>query len=325
MSRLLLDAISKNKRLERLIWDLPVCSTAFCRILTSLPMLVNLDIKLKGNSYSNTQRQAIASAFRSNKSLQHLTLYIQENEGLSSLIFESLAARATQHQLRELRLKSPFDDDDDDDGFFDGLSQILRSSCTLQRLYMEGFCWTDSNMTKVLSGIQHRHSNTGLPTISLRSLFFVRGSMDKEAGERLLMFLETAVTDLVGKEIYKSSLRQLGIRCDVDDLMTPTLSTQIAESLLMAAAAQTDPNADEVHRRQPTLLPTIGSQLDSVSVYHADESFLYHLRDNADRVRLHTLELEGNHDDGIAFYKCIPKLVSLRKTSLEPSLTISKS
>jgi hypothetical protein len=35
-------------------------------------------------------------------------------------------------------------------------------------------------------------------------------------------------------------------------------------------------------------------------------------------VRLHTLELEGNHGDGIAFYKCIPNLVSLRKLKLSP-------
>jgi hypothetical protein len=91
--------------------------------------------------------------------------------------------------------------------------------------------------------------------------------------------------------------------------------------LLMATGTQNDDlRADELHDRQlPVLTPTIGSQIHSLSLVRAHDVFLYHLRDHADRVRLHTLELEGDFDDGIAFYKCIPQLVSLRKLKLFPS------
>jgi hypothetical protein len=85
-------------------------------------------------------------------------------------------------------------------------------------------------------------------------------------------------------------------------------SKGLAASLLMAT---------DVHSQE--LMLTIGSQIRTLSLWWIHGGFLYHLRDNVDRVRLETLELKQSSDThGIEFYECIPKLVSLRTLKLRP-------
>lgn len=99
--------------------------------------------------YSTTERQQIVSAFRSNGTLQKLTLFVLGDEELFTGILASLHEN---EMLRYLRVGKA--EMDDPDVCLRAISQYLGSTDTLDQLEIYEFNLTGSDMVQLLSTLK---------------------------------------------------------------------------------------------------------------------------------------------------------------------------
>lgn len=304
IGNLLLNALTESKSLRELKWTDRLPSFGICTLLRASRSLRSLTFSLNDTAaYSVDHRQSIASAIGSSKTLESFTLQVpKQEEALAIEIFGKL------HRVRSLRELCLGALEDFDDSYYVALSQYLRAANrTLQKFHMEFFFLDDSIMDTVLSGLVHRSHDSGNNShayVTISKLFFSECEWHYDAVERLVGFLQTIITNAGGETVYDSKLRELCIMSD--PILGHFVSRHLAASLLAAP-----PNASM------KLVPTIGSQLETLTLDNVQPLFLEQLGDNAHRVQLQNLHLWGiSKQASVAFARSLPKLKSIRKLKL---------
>jgi hypothetical protein len=174
---------------------------------------------------------------------------------------------------------------------------------------MERFCLSDSTMVHLLAGLNHHDISTGVSSITLSKLRFVNCAFEENAIDLMVGLLETRTTNDKGEPIYNSSLKELWILAEPNQSLKSRLSSRLANALLMQASATVENEGTLC----PSLSPTIGSQILSLSLMHLDDAFLCRLKGAGDRVRLQKLRWVGiSSDTGQTLSECLPELVSLQ-------------
>jgi hypothetical protein len=226
-------------------------------------------------------------------------------EGLATAILSQLP-RANSG-LRHLRL-------DGNDSFtetvFEELSQFLGSTSRLDHLelwYM-GF-YNPDDLENVLLGLRHLSIDTGVTTIFASKLTFAEFQFADEGLSPLAAFLKTRISHH-GAMTCQSALKELRFEPRSHGLGR-FMSRQLASALLMARQRMTGSDAGT------KLVPTVGSQVQSISLVRVHRIFLDRLGRNAHRVRLESLQLaDVSKAVSTALGKCLTNLYCLKVLKL---------
>jgi hypothetical protein len=309
LTSMLVEAMVHNSCIETLALDLRKPVVPLLRIASAGMKLTTLTIWISdiGDDFIlPSEYDTIGVCIASLPMLERLDLTVIENTSLSACILNGLTKMNTRLRHLELTASNEMDHD-----YSTALSRFLGNTATLSHLEMTYLEFSNDNVQDLLDGLQHVDALSGAVSVHLSKLVFSQCEIYDWAFDLMANFLQTKTEDANGTVICQSALRELHFEGFDPNRLSPSLSAQLADSLLMVVPQATDRNGGM------QMLPTIGSLIQSVSLVRPNGIFLQRLGENSYRVRLETLRLKGI---SLKFCKtlarCMPRLVSLRTLSV---------
>jgi hypothetical protein len=301
LTGMLVDAIAKNSSIVDLSLNLPD-QEHWLQKIANMPLT---SLKLWFPDFLTRDVPTIASCIASLSHLEFLELFPRGHESVAIAILTQLSS--ADSRLRHLSLNS-------DDGMYEplltALGRFLSSTTRLDHLELSGLDCYENELEIVFRGLQHVNVETGVTTIYMSKLHFAEFQFDKEEFPPMVAFLKTRI-HRKGAVTCRSALQELCFHPCGHDGLGRFGARQLASSLLMARMRMNDSGIGT------KLMPTIGSQVRSISLGSVPRIFLDHLGRHAHRVRLETMELiDVPKDTGVALGACLPKLQYLKVLKL---------
>lgn len=283
---LLLGKVSRNKRIENVIWAFPVKPLEFSCYVGGTNTLQTLDIKFFGD-YSVNDGEAIAAGFEDSENvLKRLKIYVEYTPTILVPILSNLHLVSSLQELVVVGHHGM----DKVVRVVDAIAQYFNSATRpLGRLTLVGF---DSRVHAIAIG-------NAVARAALDEFAFVEMLQPIEIDDfaTVLQTRISATAPVHGGGGLRKLCLLLGFGIGVFDEAS---SRHLADSLLeMEVDGQ--------------LVPTVGSRIHTLEISNVHPSFFRHLSTNADRVRLQRLSIYDVREPATAeaFAECLPRLGSL--------------
>jgi hypothetical protein len=303
LTDMILEAISMNSRILELALNLPCLTVWLQKIADAKVPLSALTLWFPG--LRRLEIPQVATCIASLTHVEYLNLFVRSDERLSIAILTQLGS--SDSRLRHLRL----DTESMDQPFYIALGQFLSSYTRLDHLELSGVeVYATDELGAIVRGLQHVDDETGVASIFVSRLHFAKFACSGDGFAPMAAFLKTKI-HRNGAVTCRSALNELCFRsCEHSELGRHG-ARQLANSLLMARVRTNGSCAGT------TLVPTVGSQVQSISLSHVHRIFLDRLYQHSCRVQLESLELIGiPNATGRALGACLPKLQSLKLLKL---------
>jgi hypothetical protein len=290
-----LDALTRNSSILKLALNIPV-QTAWLQKVTGTTMnLTALTLLFHPYDVAEEDRPTVATCIASLSQLEYLELIMKGYENVLDVVILTELNRANT-RLRHLRLHvEAFDVP-----FCTALSQFTLNSGARLDLVVLGM---GLDLGNVFCGLRHVHGDTAVITVFVSQLTLVGCEFSAAESISMAAFLQARI----GAGASHSVLNELCFDASSWKRLGASVSHSLADSLLMVMDSDGGTN----------VVPTVGSQVRSVTLVGAHRLFLDHLGRNADKVRLETLRLDKvsrGSSKSLGMY--LPKLHTLTELKL---------